>query len=327
MIFEFHVSRAARDKYDFDDVLFTTNGTAMFANLAAVRRFAQRINDVRNVASNPDKVVHAGALNAMGLIDEALHLLLARYREERDPKAINDALTFLQGKLGHNGLDRLLVSFADQFPTVSVYRGKQTASDWLKESTAGIPNREIALEEALFLWLANANPAFKRYQELFDDAHLAASTDYPKLAPLLRAYFDTRPKFGPDDVNVIDLLRAPALASPESLTGQLAFMRDKWKPVLGEFVDRLMTAAGVLQEEETAVWMQFHPPAHDRPFGGGVTGDSSAAAIPQFSRGEGASYLNTAAGEPEYERFSPDVDWMPRTVMLAKSAYVWLHQL
>src|SRR6185312_15913758 len=34
-----------------------------------------------------------------------------------------------------------------------------------------------------------------------------------------------------------------------------------------------------------------------------------------------------SSAEQEYERFSPDQDWMPRTVMMAKSVYVWLHQL
>src|SRR3954447_15807003 len=170
MTFEFHVSRAARDKYRFDDVLFSTNGTAVFANMAAVRQFAQKINEVRDARRNPDRAVHAGALNAMGLIDEALHVLLAKYREERDPKAISDALSYLDSHLGRPSVDRLLVAFAEEFPTVAVYRGRQSASDWLKGSTGDTPHRNIAVEEALFLWLANANPAFKRYQELFDDS-------------------------------------------------------------------------------------------------------------------------------------------------------------
>jgi glycosidase len=324
MIFEFHVSRAARDKYKFDEVLFSTNGTVVFANVAAAREFARKMNAVRDSAGVPDQVVHAGALNAMGLIDEALHVLLALYREQRDPAAITDALTFLDSRLSPTAVDKLLVDFADEFPSVSVYRGQQSASEWLKGSTEGIPHRNIALEEALFLWLANANPAFNKYRELFDDTRLTSSTDYSQLAPLLRAFFETRPRFGPEDLNVIDLLRAPALASPDSLAGQLAYIRERWKPVLGSFIERLARAAGVLQEEEIAVWMQHHPPAWDRPFGGGVTGDSSAAAIPRF---ETYSSSTNAAGEPEYERFSPDVDWMPRTVMIAKSAYVWLHQL
>ena len=30
---------------------------------------------------------------------------------------------------------------------------------------------------------------------------------------------------------------------------------------------------------------------------------------------------------PEEERFSPDSNWMPSLVLLAKSVYVWLDQL
>ncbi|MGC8856963.1 MAG: alpha-amylase family glycosyl hydrolase, partial [Anaerolineae bacterium] len=32
-------------------------------------------------------------------------------------------------------------------------------------------------------------------------------------------------------------------------------------------------------------------------------------------------------GEPEYERYSPDREWMPRLVLMAKNTYVWLEQL
>src|SRR5215469_1239486 len=317
MTFELHISRAARDKYDFDDVLFSTTGTAVFGNLAATRKFARRMNEVRGAAQDPDLAVHAGALNAMGLIDEALHLVLELYRQQRDPQAIKDALAFLERRLGSAAVDKLLGEFAEQFPTVAVYRGNQSAAEWLKQWTGKDSNRAIALEEAFFLWLANANPAFKKHKELFDDTALSSSTAYPQLAPLLREYFETRPRFGPENQNVFDLLRAPALASPESLSGQLSYIRQKWIALLGDFIERLALAAGILEEEELAIWMQFHPPAPGRHFGPGLTGDSSSAAIPRFGW----------AAEHEYEAFSADVEWMPRTVMIAKSAYVWLHQL
>ncbi len=32
-------------------------------------------------------------------------------------------------------------------------------------------------------------------------------------------------------------------------------------------------------------------------------------------------------GEPEYERYSPDQEWMSRLVLMAKNTYVWLEQL
>src|SRR4051812_39562548 len=113
-MFEFHVSRAARDKYKFSDTLFSNSGTAVFANLAAVREFARLINEVRNAEKHPEAAVHAGAINAMGLIDEALHLLLAAYREQRDPQAVADALVFLEQRLGVNSVNKLLTEFADQ---------------------------------------------------------------------------------------------------------------------------------------------------------------------------------------------------------------------
>jgi len=45
-ILEFHVSRIARDRYQFDESLFATNGNVIFANFHAARIFAQTINGV-----------------------------------------------------------------------------------------------------------------------------------------------------------------------------------------------------------------------------------------------------------------------------------------
>ena len=197
---------------------------------------------------------------------------------------------------------------------LSTAAGKPRPSG-LQASTGGVPHRAIALEELMMLWLANLNPAFRRFSELFADEELAKSTAYRQLTAGLRAYFETRPRFGPENQNLVDLLRAPALASPESLEGQLAFIRERWSPLLGDMIRRLLAALDVLKEEQTAIWLRFHPPT---PHGGMGPrfGDSSAAAIPSF-----------AGKEFEYERFSADVDWMPRTVMIAKSIYVWLDQL
>ncbi len=307
------MARAARDRYQFDDTLFSLSGNVVFANLAASRRFAAKMNRVRDAEGHPELTVHPGALNAMGLIDEALHLLAALYRRQRDPAAMVDALGWFEARLGRDELDRSLLAFADQFPSVEVYRGQRSPAQWLGRETSGVPHRAVALEEMMMLWLANLNRAFRPFEELFNDRPLAADTSYPNITAALRDYFETRPRFGPENQNLVDMLRAPALASPDSLAGQLAYMREKWAPLLGEFLARLLTALDVLKEEEIAVWLRFHPPgAH---FGAGLmSGDSSAAAIPHFQ-------------EHEYERFSQDVEWMPRTVMVAKSVYVWLHQL
>jgi hypothetical protein len=278
-VFEFHVSRSARDRCQFDDSLFSLTGNVVFANMAASRDFAHRMNRHRP----PDQAINPGALNAMGMIDEALHALIAQYRQ-RHPGAMSQALAWFAERIGSEELERTLLAFADRFPTVAVYRGNLTAREWLAGNTQGVPNRTIALEELLLLWLANMNPAFKPFKELFDDSELAQDTPYPQITSAFHNYFAQRPGFGPGGQNLIDLLRAPAVAAPDSLDGQLSFIRREWTPLLGDLVQRMLRAIDVLKEEQIAVWMRFHPPAQQH-FGGAQTwGDSSAAAVPHFSR-------------------------------------------
>src|SRR5690349_21144625 len=90
--FEFHVSRAARDAYNFDQTLFTFSGNVVVGDMAACRAFAERMNRVRDAEHHPERAVHPGALNAMGLIDEVGHLVVALYQRQRDPRALLDAL-------------------------------------------------------------------------------------------------------------------------------------------------------------------------------------------------------------------------------------------
>src|SRR5262247_4241673 len=147
--FEFHIARAARDRYGFADRLFSLTGNVVIADLAASRDFAHRMNTVRDAEQYPERVVHPGALNAMGILDEVSHLVLALYRERRDPRAMLDALSWLQTRIGRGPLDTTLLAFADRFPTTAVYRGLESANDWLARATSGIPHRAIAFEELI----------------------------------------------------------------------------------------------------------------------------------------------------------------------------------
>ncbi len=75
---EFHVSRSARDLYQFDQGLFQFNGNVIFANFHAARVFAQKMNAKRDLLRFPEQAVSASEINAMGLIDEILHLIVAQ---------------------------------------------------------------------------------------------------------------------------------------------------------------------------------------------------------------------------------------------------------
>ncbi|RMF60805.1 MAG: hypothetical protein D6743_14505, partial [Calditrichaeota bacterium] len=122
-VFEFHVSRKARDTYGFDDVLFTSTGHVIFANFRAARLFAHRMNAKRDLRAHPEQTVRAGQINAMGLIDEILHHVVALYRTTVAPGVFGDALVWLQAGLGEDEVGKTLLAFVKDFPPLAVYKG------------------------------------------------------------------------------------------------------------------------------------------------------------------------------------------------------------
>jgi hypothetical protein len=329
---EFHISRAVREATKVGDLLFSYTGNVVFANVAASRKLAKALNQARGADADPAGAVNAGALFAMGLIDELSHALVANYRKQIDPSVLTEGVRWFAAQTEPAKLEALLLAFTEQFPNVAVLRGKLTAAQWLSRSTNGRPNREAALEELLLLWIANINPAFKPFHTLFEDQALKQQTVYANVTSAFPDYFSTRPQMAPEIGSLYDALRAPFLASPDSLIGQLDFIRERWAPFLGDDLKRILLAIDVLREEDLAIWMRFHPPGpdqfrHGAPTWGsmGFVGDEFIGFDEDFRRRRYAS--DYQAPLDEYENFSADQAWMPNVVLMAKSTYVWLEQL
>jgi len=296
LAFEFHVSRQARQKYNFDESLFALNGNVVLADFAAARRFAEQMSAVRGVT------VPASDINAMGLIDEILHILVRQY-ELQNPGVIARSLEHIQVAVGTAGLDASLLRFVEDYPPRAVLHGEVGAREYLDGSTAGRPHRQIALEEMLLLYLANANPACSPYRELFDDTDLRRTTAYETLISGLQTFFSALPGLGTGGETLFDLLLAPARRAPHSLQAQLEYLLERWGTVLGEaFIHRILRSIDFVKEE-----------AIRRSGPGGFGGETPVMTF-------GNAYQ-------EYERFSQDKDWMPRLVLVAKNSYVWLDQL
>jgi len=328
---EFHISRAVREAAQVEDTLFSYTGNVVFANVAAARRLAEALNQARGSDAEPAGTYNAGALFAMGLIDELSHALVAQYRKSTDPAVLAEAVRWFAQQFEPGKLERLLLTFTEQFPNAAIFRGDISAAEWLKRSADGLPNREAALEELLLLWVANSNPAFKPFQVLFEDEPLKQQTVYQKVTGSFPEFFSTRPPVAPEIGSLIDALRAPILASPDSLTGQLEYIREKWTPYLGEDLRRILLAIDVLREEDIAIWLRFNPPGpdqfrHGAPQWGsmGFVGDEFIG-FDEFRRKKYAAGYQ--APLDEYEAFSTDQAWMPNVVLIAKSTYVWLEQL
>jgi hypothetical protein len=304
---EFHVSRASRSRFQFNQALFSISGNVILADFQAVRLFTQKLNEKRDTARFPEQAVQAGAMNAMGLIDEILHYVVSLYAAQVRPQAFKMLLADLEKNLGASAVRKALIRFCSDFPPQAVYGGHVSAEEYLLGMSKGVFNRETVLEEMLLLWLANANPAFAPFRELFDDSGLAKETDYQRLMAGVENFFAGLPPFGPDGQNLVDMLRSPARAFPDSLSGQLQYIREKWGLLLGKYLERLLSGLDLIKEDEK----KYFP-------GPGPALVFDAAADTAAAEGMPAE---------ESERFSQDREWMPRLVLLAKTAYVWLDQL
>jgi glycosidase len=296
----FHVRKDARDSLGLADALFALRGDVVFADIDAARAVA---DSLRAKTGAP---VGAAQVYAMGLIHEVCHAVVATYRKTVAPAAFDKALEALRAQLDA-GLDKTLAAFVRTYPPPSVYRGEQTASQYLGGSSDGVSNREWMLEEILLLWLANQNPAFAPIAPIIRDDDLRAQTAYPALIDAVQAIFADEPRMGPGDQSLVDLLLAPIRHAPNSLTGQLEYMRVHWGLELSKLTAwrRLLSGIDFLREEANWFMKRGH-------------GNEPAPSAPVTFGGD-------LYEEPE--RYSPDKDWMPKVVMIAKSTFVWLDQL
>jgi glycosidase len=294
------ITKTSRDNYRFSTDFFRPDGRVTFADYASARRFASQMSAHR---AQP---VPASDIYAMQLIDEALRALVKRYA----PSTVMDtAVSFAEQQVGTESVDVTQEKFVSVFPPDRVYRGEIKPEEYLGQIRASLGKRARAAtaEELVFVFLHNSNPAVSPLVELVDDEPLEP-TAYRNLMAALDSFFARLAKDAPgkqvSPESLFEILRAPAKASPHSLEGQLKFILDKWGHLLDErFVARIQRGMDFLREEV----IRRHWHGESRP----------DVPLQTFTGGE----------YHEHERFSPDKDWMPRLVLIAKNSYVWLEQL
>lgn len=319
LVFEFHISKEIRKKYELDQNLFATDGNVIFADFIAVRQFVYRVNQQRE----PDQHIYPGEVNAAGLIDEIYHLVLREYEAAVNPGVFEKAVEHLRAKFAEKQFDALLEDFVEKFPPQSVFDGSLNAAQYLSGFTGERSNAAIATEEAMMLFLANLNPAGKKLREFFDEAYLAEPKIFRRFADALDEFFRNEPPFGQQDQDVFTLLKTPLLAAKD-LYAQLGFILENWKSILPEKVlIRILKGKDLMNEDlQLATGFGSAPtivPVYKE--GAGDTGD--------YSIGKSGYHFaeKSTKDYAEYEQFTPDTHWMPRVVVLAKNTYVWLDQL
>lgn len=282
------------------------------------RQLALKLNSSR---STDAAVVHAGELNLYASLQKAL-----RYLVDGVAGAAASSLLINAAKSGGfdpagEDLRSTARRFVELFPPAPVLLGSDEPERWLAD-TLGEPLRtHELLREMLLLRLAAANPAIESFRELLDDRSLAASSHYTGIVEAVNRALKDGPILAGKGCTLIEALMAAITASPGSLTGQVAYLRQQWQDVFPpELLHEVERALDIMQEEQ-----------RERGGGGGEPGP---APVLEFRRAGGGASASFGAGGvfhgfdyPEYEQFSPDAGWMSHVVMMAKMVYVWLDQM
>jgi len=267
------------------------------------RRLAAKLN--RQPAPH-ETAIQPGLLHLYSILSRVYRYVIGQYCDNQQPGVLA-ALAAEAGYPDFSGdAGRTLFRFMELFPSQQMILGDDTPEGFLAGDDEELGRRQALSAELLMMLIHGENRALDPFRRIFDASKLAATSPYLRVTLELDRRLAQAPPFEPIGVALPELLRAPVKASPDSLAGQIAYIREHWGSILPrELLGELVTALDIVSQEGRAF------------FGG--PGEPKVLKFGKARRG-GDEY-------PEYERFSRDADWMANVVMIAKMVYVWLGQL
>ncbi|MEJ2296474.1 MAG: hypothetical protein P8Y23_17125, partial [Candidatus Lokiarchaeota archaeon] len=217
------LSRSVRQKYNLNDFEFDDKGNIVFeGDVYSVRLFVQKLNQKRDLISFPELAIKVGQFNGMALIWEIFDDIIKHYEDETEGHSIiKELYEYLSEKVGEKELEETTKKLVEDFPPDPIFKNEVPLDDFLEIKTKNFTNKLNFLNEFVNLYIANENPSFTPYLEFFDDAPLERKTKYKQIIKEIDNFFETKPKFGPSNQDLIHLLMEPAKQFPHSISGQL----------------------------------------------------------------------------------------------------------
>jgi hypothetical protein len=117
-IFEFHISRKCRDRYDFDGDMFSLDGNVIFANFKNARIFSEKFIQKHRPDEITKNKYRASEFNAIGLIDEIYHYIIELYKKETNDKIILNAYKEVEISCGAKNVTESFKLFLHDFPII-----------------------------------------------------------------------------------------------------------------------------------------------------------------------------------------------------------------
>ncbi len=325
--YELHIAKQIRKKYEIDETLFSQAGNVIFANFRQVRILTEKINKYRSVEHH----ISPAELNAAGLLDEIYHLAIKKYFRKLYPNAFSGVINFAMEKLGNKNFEKIITEFAKVFPPKEVYKNIKSVDEYINGFSEGRSNKEILTEELILLHLENRNRAFEKLKELFDENYLQHSKLYTKTLETIKTYFSQdnfKLEIGNKVSNLFDFLSEPFNVAPNDVWKQLEYIKNEW----GIFIDDTLIQKILSGKDLFAESIEFK----NEPF---IGGGGAPTIVPRY-KGKPIGAENLVLGKSHFkyaedsveeydepEQFTPDTNWMPNLVLIAKNIYVWLDQL
>ncbi len=294
------VSRTTWDWLTLPEVLSETAAYARSSDTHALRQLAARYNQKAPTPISPGQLITAA------MIVEMMRYIIMHYCHRQNPRALLSGIEWTARQKSPSWTESPQATYPQYFPPRAVILEGKALAQFLQTDNAVGSNRESLLTEMILLMLSMINPAFRPFRPLFDDTDLLQRAPYRDLVDSLGQYFETQPPVDEIGDTLFRTLLAPIENCPDSLKGQLDFIRTRWARLLpAALIKRLLTVRDILREEH---------------FGRGFS--QGSLDVLRLGRGQGVDF-----GYPEPEAFSQDADWMSNVVLIAKSTYVWLDQL
>jgi glycosidase len=262
------------------------------------RALVARLNVERDFSRPATLPARTGEILAMALLNDVFRHLIDFYCQQVNPAALDGGLIYTQKTRGKDVVEITLPAYVDHYPPALAAHHAVNAKAFVAPTQG---NTDAIVTEIIVVQLAHENTAMRSYRCLFDNDKLRRKSPYDFLIAGLEEWFAAQPEFPDSGMTLLHLLREPLRQSPDSLEGQLEFIRRRWRAWLpAELLEQLLITQDALREET-------------------------------MMRGAGPGPAQTLAfGTDDYaepEAFSEDEDWMPHVVLIAKLAYVWLDQL
>ena len=308
----FYITRKALEGLTFSDEWISELSSGKRSALAKAEQQTNSINTLlKQRYGKKARPLLPAQFHGMKLLHAAAHLIMNRVVAQRSPEFLQQIEKTAGKELTEATYFAYMKKFIMLFPPSGVFQGKQTAEEYL----ASASHRQLVLEESLFVWLQNQNPALDQFGFLLTDEELRSEPSYQTVVRTFLHSLKALGPIGPGDTDPAELLTRPIRHAPNSVLEQLRYIRIHWGMLLEgtPLLEMIESSISLIEDEDSYLFFEE------------VSREGKERSDSFFEKHvQAPSYLDL---EDAPENYSMDSSWMPEVVMLAKSTFVWLDQL